>query len=335
MKRITIIGLGLIGGSLGLALKESGAKEVVGWDVDRASGARARKMGAIDKDSKTLAGSVEGAELVIIATPLLAMPDVMQEIEPSLSPGCVVTDTGSTKATVMEWAETHLPGIDFIGGHPMAGKEVPGIEHAEAGLFKGATYCICPSPTASRKAFDTVVEVAESVGAGAYFPEPREHDTMVAATSHLPLLMSSALMTLASSSESWREVRRVASSGFAGATRLASTVPSMSTGICVTNREAIEHWIDRFVDELLGYKALLGAGEEEIRSGLEAARDARERWLAGEEPFSKEAGARVPGVGQQMSSMFLGEALVKRGRKLMDLYERGTKKGEDEERRSP
>ena len=119
MKRITIIGLGLIGGSLGLALKESGVDEVVGWDLARASVTRALKMGAIDKDGKTLAGSVEGAELVIIATPLLAMPDVMQEISPSLSPRCVVTDTGSTKTAVMEWAETYLPGVDFIGGHPM------------------------------------------------------------------------------------------------------------------------------------------------------------------------------------------------------------------------
>ena len=334
MKRITIIGLGLIGGSLGLALKESGEDKIVGWDAVRASVNRALKMGAIDKAGKNLAGSVEGADLVIIATPLLAMPDVMQEIAPSLSPGCVVTDTGSTKAAVMEWAETYLPGVDFVGGHPMAGKEVPGIEHAEAGLFKDATYCICPPPTASRTAFDAVIEVAKKVGGVAYFPEPREHDAMVAVTSHLPLIMSSALMTLASSSESWREVHRVASSGFAGATRLASTAPSMSTGICVTNREAIKHWIDRFIDELLGYKALLGANEDEIRSGLETARDARERWLAGEEPWPEESGPRVPGAGQQMRSMFLGEALAKRGGKLMDLYERGTGKGRDEERGS-
>ena len=267
MKRITIVGLGLIGGSLGLALKESGVDEIVGWDAARASVNRALKMGAIDKASKSMAGSVEGADLVIIATPLLAMPDVMQEIAPSLSPGCVVTDTGSTKAAVMEWAETYLPGVDFVGGHPMAGKEVPGIEHAEAGLFKDATYCICPPPTASRTAFDAVIEVAKKVGAVAYFPEPREHDAMVAVTSHLPLILSSALMTLASSSESWREVRRVASSGFAGATRLASTVPSMSTGICVTNREAIEHWIDRFVDELLGIRPCWGRARRRFGRG--------------------------------------------------------------------
>ena len=329
MKRITIIGLGLIGGSLGLALKESppDTLEIVGWDMSRASVTRARKMGAIDAEARTLDASVRDSDLIIIATPLLAMPEVMMEIAPALPSDCVVTDTGSTKATVMEWAETHLAGVDFVGGHPMAGKEHPGIEHAEAGLFKGVTYCICPSPTASRKAIDSVTDLAAKVGAVAYFPEPREHDTMVAATSHLPLLMSSALMTLASSSESWREIRRVASSGFAGATRLASTVPSMSTGICVTNREAIEHWIDRFIEELEAYKALLGTGEEEISSGLEAARDARQRWLDGEDS-SSDNGPRAPSMAQQMSSMFLGESLVKRGRKLMGLYERGARRGD-------
>ena len=119
MKRITIIGLGLIGGSLGLALKESGVDEVVGWDLARASVTRALKMGAIDRTVKPWLVRWKAQSWWIIATPLLAMPDVMQEISPSLSPGVSVTDTGSTKTAVMEWAETYLPGVEFIGGHPM------------------------------------------------------------------------------------------------------------------------------------------------------------------------------------------------------------------------
>ena len=321
MKRITIIGLGLIGGSLGLALRDP-TLEIVGWDTSRDSVSRALKMGAIDTGGKALTSSVESSDLVIIATPLLAIPEVLQEIAPALPPDATVTDTGSTKARVMDWAQTYLPGVDFVGGHPMAGKEVPGVENAEADLFKGATYCVCPSPTASRASVDAVLSVVDKVGAVPYFPEPREHDAMVAATSHLPLLLSSALMTLVSSSESWREIRRVASSGFSGATRLASTVPSMSAGICITNREAIEHWIDRYIEELLGYKALLAAGDEDIRTGLTAARDARENWLSGQDSSSDWRPPQVPGVAQQLSSLLLGEALVNRGRKLMSLYER-------------
>ena len=328
MKQITIIGLGLIGGSLGLALRGP-TLEIVGWDTSRNSVSRALKMGAIDTDGKTLAASVESSDLVILATPLLAMPEVMKEIAPALPPDTTVTDTGSTKGAVMDWALTHLPGINFVGGHPMAGKEVPGVENADADLFKGATYCVCPSPTASRSAVDSVLTVVEKVGAVPYFPEPREHDAMVAATSHLPLILSSALMTLVSSSESWREIRRVASSGFSGATRLASTVPSMSTGICVTNREAIEHWIDRYIEELLGYKALLAAGDDDIQTGLTAARDARENWLSGHDSAPDWRPPPVPGVAQQLSSLLLGEALLNRGRKLMGLYERGAAGGRD------
>ena len=322
MKRITIIGLGLIGGSLGLALRDPGL-EIVGWDSSHNSVSRALKMGAIDTDGKTLAASVQSSDLVIIATPLLAMPDVMTEIAPALPSDATVTDTGSTKGAVMDWAETHLPGVNFVGGHPMAGKEVPGVENAEAGLFKGATYCVCPSPIASRSAVDAVMGIVEKVGAVPYFPEPREHDAMVAATSHLPLILSSALVTLVSSSESWREISRVASSGFSGATRLASTIPSMSTGICVTNREAIEHWIDRYIEELLGYKALLAAGDEEVCIGLTAARDSRENWLSGKDSSSDWRPPPVPGIGEQVGSLLLGEALVKRSRKLMGLYEKG------------
>lgn len=324
MKRITIIGLGLIGGSLGLALRDP-TLDIIGWDTSRNSVSRALKMGAIDADGKTLAASVESSDLVVLATPLLALPEVMKEMASALPPDATVTDTGSTKGVVMDWAETYLPGINFVGGHPMAGKEVPGVDNAEANLFKGATYCVCPSSNASRSAVDTVLGVVDKVGAVPYFPDPREHDAMVAATSHLPLILSSALMTLVSSSESWREISRVASSGFSGATRLASTVPSMSTGICVTNREAIGHWIDRFVEELLGYKALLAAGDEDIHKGLTAARDSREGWLSGRDSSPDWRPPPVPGIAQQLSSLLVGEALAERGRKLIGLYERGAK----------
>ena len=139
-KRITIIGTGLIGGSIGLALKASGLKdlEVIGNDIERGTATKAQKMGAIDRAEHDLSIAVAGARMVILAVPVLALKDVMQQIAPGLAEGAVVTDTASTKAHVMQWAKETLPdSVSFVGGHPMAGKETSGIDHAEAAFFRG------------------------------------------------------------------------------------------------------------------------------------------------------------------------------------------------------
>src|SRR5574341_1212043 len=162
-KRITIIGTGLIGGSLGLALKASSLKglELVGHDADREAATRAAKMGAIDRAEYNLPRAIEGAGMVIIAVPLLAVREVMQQIAPHLVEGAIVTDTSSTKAHVMQWAQESLPEhVSFVGGHPMAGKESAGIEHAEAALFRDCTYCICPAVDASDSAVKSVMGLA-------------------------------------------------------------------------------------------------------------------------------------------------------------------------------
>src|SRR3989304_1558714 len=151
-KRLTIIGTGLIGGSLGLALKTAGLEkaEIVGHDRERAAADRAQRLGAIDRAEHKLPRAGEGASLGIIATPLLAVREVMQEIAGHLEEGSVVTDTESRKVQVMQWAEELLPtGVSFVGGHPMAGKETQGIEQAEASLFERRAYCICPSLNAA------------------------------------------------------------------------------------------------------------------------------------------------------------------------------------------
>ena len=324
MGRITIIGLGLIGGSIGLRLKAQigDQLDVVGYDEVKRSLEEASKAGAIDSKAKNLIDAVDGSEMVIISTPLLAMPEIMKSINPILKPGCVVTDTGSTKAQVMAWASNYLPqNINFVGGHPMAGKETSGIKHAEADLFEGATYCICPSPTASQRAIKMVEGLAEDLGAVTYFPDPSEHDSMVASISHLPIIVSSALMSLASSSQSWAEIMRLASSGFVGATRLASTDPSMSAGICTTNKEAISHWIDRLIEELQDYKTLLQSDGEKIREVFVHVKDVRENWILGKEDITQKSNQQIPNIGQRMTDMFIGEALSKRGQDFIDLYE--------------
>jgi prephenate dehydrogenase len=152
MERIAIIGTGLIGGSIGLALKAAKLAEieVVGFDLERNVAADAKRLGAVDRNAPSLPEVARGAKMVIIATPPLAVGGVMQEISEHLVEGAVVTDTASTKVEVRRYAQEFLPEhVSYVGGHPMAGKEAQGIKNAEATLFQGAAYCVIPSPQAT------------------------------------------------------------------------------------------------------------------------------------------------------------------------------------------
>src|SRR5579863_3706492 len=155
--RVAIIGLGLIGGSLGLALRQGkAARQVAGYDSYKGVGDRARKLGAIDQSCASIAEAARGSELIILATPVGAMRSLLQQLATSASPGAVVTDVASTKAQVISWAEEYLPPtIPFVGGHPIAGKEASGIASADATLFKQCIYSLTPtrhtSPAALQK----------------------------------------------------------------------------------------------------------------------------------------------------------------------------------------
>ena len=269
-----------------MALKRTATSdvEVLGYDEDRKSLSRALELRAIDRSGGDILQAVKGAHLVVIATPIMTMGKVMEAMSLGLKQGCVVTDTGSTKARIMEWAEKYLPPtVDFVGGHPMAGKEVSGSENADPGLFEGATYCIIPSPRASKRAIEAVTGLAKRVGAVPFFPDAAEHDGLVAAISHLPLISSSALISATTSSPSWQLMSGLAASGFRDATRLASTDPEMSVGICLTNQVAITQGIDRYIEELQEYKRRICEGSRELKAKFMQAREAREGWLSGGE----------------------------------------------------
>jgi prephenate dehydrogenase len=298
-RKITIIGLGLIGGSLGLALKAAGLNgvEIVGHDRDHGTENQAKRIGAIDRGEHNLPRAVEGASMVIIATPVLAVREIMEQIAPELSEGSIVTDTASTKADVMRWAKELLPRqVSFVGGHPMAGKENSGIEAAEAGLFRDKAYCVCPSVTASESAVKAVLGLAKAVGSEPLFIDPAEHDQYAAAISHLPLVMSTALFSLTRASPSWEDMAQLASSGFRDATRLASTDPTMSHDIWTTNREALIHWLERMEGELSRFRKLLeDANDAELLDIFARTRLERDRFIL--EPPRREAATMAPGAG--------------------------------------
>jgi len=251
---------------MGLGLKKAGLAgvRIVGHDRERASETQAERMGAIDKGEHNLLRAVQGAGMVIIATPVLAVREVMGQIAGDLREGALVTDTASTKAHVMKWAKEILPEhVSFVGGHPMAGKETQGIENAEADLFRDKAYCICPSVDASESAVKSVVGLAQLIGAEPMFIDPDEHDVYAAAVSHLPLMVASALFNVLRTSPSWPDMSLMASTGLKDTTRLASGDPRMAHDIWVTNREALIHWLERMEGELRRFRDILQDSRDE------------------------------------------------------------------------
>ena len=285
MKRIAIIGLGLIGGSLALALKKSKVAkgmEIVGFSRSAETIARARECGAIDRTAGNLASTVAGADVVVIATPVMTTKEVLASISEHLSPKCVVTDTGSTKTKVMQWAGEYLSSkVSFIGGHPMAGKETSGIDEADADLFRGCVYCLTPAPCATPQAVRKLKKLVESIGAKPFFIDAETHDNLVAGVSHLPMLLSAAFVTTTMKSRSWSEMAKLAAGGYRDFSRLASGNPEMNRDICLTNQEKIVDWLDRYIEVLKGYRHLVAEDSEELAKMLAQAREARDRWLRG------------------------------------------------------
>ena len=326
-KRITIVGTGLIGGSLGLAIRAAKLPglEVVGHDADRGAANQAEKMGAIDRAEHNLPNAISGASMVIIAVPVLSVREVMQQIAADLAEGAVVTDTTSTKAHVMRWARDTLPEhVSFVGAHPMAGKEMGGIENAEATLFRDKAYCICPAVDAAESAVRSVMGLARLAGAEPMFVDPEEHDIYAAAVSHLPLMVSTALFSMLRDSPAWPDMGMMASSGFKDVTRLASGDPALSHGIWATNREAVIHWLDRMADQLRDFrKKLEDAQDEELLETFAKTQIERDTFLR-EPPQRRAEAAAGPVVdsGEALMSMLVGGMMaknIKRAREIPDL----------------
>tara|TARA_B100001750_G_C15458157_1_gene572725 strand:+ start:394 stop:1437 length:1044 start_codon:yes stop_codon:yes gene_type:complete len=323
--KITIIGTGLIGGSIGYALKENASDRIYvsGYDQDLESGRKAQKLKAVDKAHWKLDDALKDAKMVILAVPVLAIRDMMKTISGMLSPGCIVTDTGSTKVEIMKWAEDYLPEeVSFVGGHPMAGKEISGVVAAEAALFKNARYAVIPGKGATEGAVNSVIGLVDILGAKPYFVDAEEHDSYVAAVSHLPIIMSTALVSATSGSPSWKEMSKLAATGFRDVSRLASGDPVMNLDISVTNRESLLYWIDRVIAELQGFREMVGdtddePGLEKLGDTFAKAWESREKWLrrfeSGNDDEDEDLSRpELPSFGAQMMDMLVGSRLRER-----------------------
>jgi len=324
VEKITIIGLGLVGGSIGLALKAAKLPNVhvVGHDLESDAMKTAQKVGAVDATERHLEGAVASARMIILAAPPLAIRLLLEDLAELAPEGSIITDVGSTKADVMRWAKEQLPaGVSFVGGHPMAGKEETGIEAADANLFKGRAYAVIPSTTATEGAVKSVLGLVSIVGAEPVFIDAEEHDQYVAAISHMPMILSTALFTLVRNSQAWNEISPLASSGFRDLTRLASGDPQMNHDICVTNAEGVVHWIDRLQAELRRYKDMVMDNHEELFNAFNAAQLQREAFLSGTDRPIRDR-VEMPSTGDQMSSMLFGGWVADRYKKYEKIMQR-------------
>jgi len=288
LQQVAILGLGLIGASLGLALRRgTNPPRVVGFDVDAAALHQAARSGAIDSSVGTLADACRGSDAIVLAAPVRAILRLLPEIASSVESGALVTDTGGTKRAIVRIGDTVLPApTPFVGGHPLAGRLTAGVDQASPTLFSGAVYCLTPSPNAASWAVDAAVSLVESIGAQPHFLSPDEHDSMLAAISHLPYFASAALVNTVAGQSSWAEMGAMAAGGFRAASALAEADPQMWADVAATNGDNLTRLIDALVERLSKMKAMVAAGDDALSAELKQAQSAHQAWLAsrGEAP---------------------------------------------------
>lgn len=256
---VAIVGVGLIGGSLGMALKSRRlATQVIGIGRRRERLDQAIALGAIDVGTTDASEALAEADVVVLCTTVGHIVQTLKATLEQIKPGAIVTDVGSTKGTIVA-AANGAPF--FVGGHPMAGSEQAGVEAATPFLFQEATWAVTPTETTAPQAFHTIEMLAREVGATTLTLSPQAHDAMLAVTSHLPHVLASALMRQAAATQqSYPQTQQLTAGSFADATRVAASPPELWRDVCLTNREAVLHALRGFRDELAVLEAAVAEG---------------------------------------------------------------------------
>jgi len=283
-QKISIIGVGLLGGSIGLAAKRHRlAREVVGFVRRRASLRECEKAGAVDYATTDLLAAVARADLVILCTPLAQMHSLTGQFLPALRRGAVVTDVGSVKAGLVRELEATLArsGAHFVGGHPLAGAEKTGVRAARADLFVNAVCVLTPTRNTSETALGRVARFWGTLGARVLELPPEAHDALVSRSSHLPHVVAAALANLVLHPANPTFQAALCASGFRDTTRIASGSPEMWCDIALANRKHLAKSLDAFMSELRTFKrALAQADLKTITRIFETAKSRRDRWCA-------------------------------------------------------
>ena len=277
LRKLSIIGPGLLGGSIGLAARHRQvARHVAIWARRPEAADEAWKLGAADEASTDLQKTLADAEIVVLATPIGAMRALADQMKPVLPPGCVVTDVGSVKYPVVTALSQALAGqARFVGSHPMAGSEQSGIEAARRELFENAVCIVTPREDTDPDALRLVHEFWKALGCTVATLAPQVHDEIVAHISHLPHLAAAALVNVVCADGP--QALRLAGPGFKDFTRIASGPPEMWTEICLENRDEIGRAIEQLIEELGKVReALHNADAVELRAMLKRAKHFRD-----------------------------------------------------------
>ncbi|MCR4418985.1 MAG: prephenate dehydrogenase [Clostridia bacterium] len=328
-RRVCLVGLGLIGGSIGMALvQRHRGPEVVGVDVDPEVVARARQQEAVHRATTEVAEGVAGAELVILAIPPGRMGRVARDLAPYLVPGAVVTDVASTKQRVCREVEESLPpGVAYLGGHPMAGSERAGIGAADPYLFENAVWALTPTARTTPRAEERVTWLVRTLGAHPLTLSPGEHDLCVALASHLPYLAAVALVESLNGNEA---AVKLAGRGFRDTTRVAASDPGLWREILAGNREKVLLVLERFRCCLEELAAVLAEGREAaLEERLCRAREGRRRLPSGLRPYLPGLEEVVVTIPDRPGSLALVTGMLgQAGINIADIEIMGVREGE-------
>jgi prephenate dehydrogenase len=260
--KLAIIGVGLIGSSLSLALKQAGAVgQVIGFGRNQQNLARGVELGVIDDFGDSIEASVSDADVIVVAVPLGAMRQVFSELKPVVKKGAIITDVGSAKGSVVSAARDELGAVfsRFVPAHPIAGTEKSGVEAGFASLYQKRRVIMTPVPQTDQDAISVIDEMWRHCGAIIEYLSVEHHDKVLAATSHLPHMLAYALVHHLSNLNDHEEIFRYASGGFRDFTRIASSDPVMWRDVCISNGDALVSLIEQYQQELDRIKAAINA----------------------------------------------------------------------------
>lgn len=280
IKRLAIIGVGLVGGSLALALKKAGkVGEVIGYSHPKSVGEKALSLGIVDRAANSIADAVKDADMIFLAVPMGAMYSVLSEISPYISADTVITDGGSVKTQIVDDARQILAEQfgQFVPGHPIAGTENSGPSAAFAELYQDRRVVLTPVEETNADALEQVKMMWQYAGAEVFYMSALQHDIVLAATSHLPHILAFNLVAMLAARNDCEDVLRDAAGGFKGFSRIASGDAVMWRDICLTNKDAILALLDQYQQSLKQLEhAIKNQDGATLKATFERAKKARD-----------------------------------------------------------